>query len=732
MPQKNYESIEIHNDQPIDDAHHFNFDIYSEKLAKIILSTKNKPPFTIAINGGWGTGKTSLMKAIKENLEKSNDNNQENQRKIIPVWFDAWKYCQTDSLLSALSLEIHDSVKENHSSLTKGRFNRYKQKCYYFFHRHEINKGLIIDDTLKFALSTVSLINGIPPLNSSELSVSNWINKPVYKDKLSYYNRFNQFLDAIIQTHFPDSKNPNNSKTRDSSDNAALVIFIDDLDRCPPHSVTNILESINLFFDKSQCIFVIGVDLPKIACLIEKHYNKYSDQKEGNTKSPGNKASFKGLEYLQKMIQIQFTIPAIHEKELKLFIEELVGDNECLKDNSSLIVEALQRPNIREIKRFFNSFVLLSNLIHSIDNKGVNDNILLRWQLIDYNFPELVKSISFDPYLLIAIYDFNINMLPFIQDHDRLEYEYGFTIEQISLFDQYCDNSLLEKILKNGEPFTKETIEDCLHLYRFTKLMVNDEGNITVAAGGYGIYTIGKNIKFSGTNTRTNTTYLFIVGPKLAPKGSNLKDHMLEVENNKPDSFSFVDVESDSTWSFHWNTLYKNLVPGNYQMFAVSKPNNLGNLENLDYATVSITLREPFITATTSTPTITQNEQLIITGNAEGIVNKAYIWIIGKEELFHYQIQIDQNGAFDFPLPSNDLQSMQNGQYFVLVTYPFYKEKSSLEYKDGKILHFDHNTNVNEINIKDMNGAEIAQLLIELLNSTGDEAYYKLTFIKDL
>lgn len=731
MPQNNDENIKIHNDQPKDDAHHFNFSIYSEKLAKIILSTKNEPPFTIAINGGWGTGKTSLMKAIKENLENSNKNYQEKQRKVIPVWFDAWKYCESDSILSALSLEIHDSVKENHSSLTKGRINRCKQKMHYFIHRHEIDNALIIDDTLKFALSTVSLINGIPPLRSSKLSVSNWISKPIYEDNLSYYNRFNQFLDAIIQTHFMDDKDPNNPEQRDTSVHAALVIFVDDLDRCPPHSVANILESINLFFDKGQCIFVIGIDLPKIAYLIEKHYDKYLDQEEGKNKNPGNKTSFKGIEYLQKMIQIQFSIPTIHQQELKLFIEELVGDNECLKDNSSLIVETLQRPNIREIKRFFNNFVLLSNLIHSIDNKGLNDNILLRWQLIDYNFPELVNIISFNPLLLNAINAYVNNDDDFVDDHDFIKFDYGFNDEEMAQYDQYRDNDILYKILKSGESFTKENVEDCLHLYRFTKLMFNDEGNITITASGDGLYTIGNEIIFSGMNTRTIITYLFIVGPKLAPKGSNLQKNMLEVQNNKPESFSLVDVGFDGAWNFNWNTLHKNLSPGNYQIFAVAKPNNLGNLESLDYSTVTITLREPFITAVTSTPTITQNGNLTITGNAEGIVKEANIWIFGKGYLSHNSVKISQNGNFEFFLPPNGLQSMENGQYFVLLTYPFYNEKSILEYKDGKILHRDPDGNANEIKIKGKSGAEIASLLVESLNLTGNEAYFKLTFIRD-
>ena len=53
-----------------------------EKLADIIRNST--PRFSIGIFGGWGTGKTTLMSMIRNKLE--------NDKKIITVWFDAWRY----------------------------------------------------------------------------------------------------------------------------------------------------------------------------------------------------------------------------------------------------------------------------------------------------------------------------------------------------------------------------------------------------------------------------------------------------------------------------------------------------------------------------------------------------------------------------------------------------------------------------------------------------------------
>jgi predicted KAP-like P-loop ATPase len=43
----------------------------------------SEPRFAVGIFGNWGTGKTSLMKMIEENLDKTN---------TLTVWFEAWRY----------------------------------------------------------------------------------------------------------------------------------------------------------------------------------------------------------------------------------------------------------------------------------------------------------------------------------------------------------------------------------------------------------------------------------------------------------------------------------------------------------------------------------------------------------------------------------------------------------------------------------------------------------------
>ncbi|NIO36222.1 hypothetical protein GTO27_00800, partial [Candidatus Bathyarchaeota archaeon] len=71
-------------DEPIDNATRFGFDVYSKALATIIKSKELQTPFTIAIHGDWGSGKTSLMKTVSRKLESVD----EKEVKMKTIWFD--------------------------------------------------------------------------------------------------------------------------------------------------------------------------------------------------------------------------------------------------------------------------------------------------------------------------------------------------------------------------------------------------------------------------------------------------------------------------------------------------------------------------------------------------------------------------------------------------------------------------------------------------------------------
>jgi hypothetical protein len=73
-----------------------------------------------------------------------------------------------------------------------------------------------------------------------------------------------------------------------------------------------------------------------------------------------------------------------------------------------------------------------------------------------------------------------------------------------------------------------------------------EKGAVTIVAAGDQSYYLGEEIKFSGTNTESYKTYLFIIGPNLATNGAALTNPRAAVTSA---NFENADVQSDNTWS---------------------------------------------------------------------------------------------------------------------------------------------------------------------------------------
>jgi len=94
-----------------------------------------------------------------------------------------------------------------------------------------------------------------------------------------------------------------------------VVIFIDDLDRCSPAKAVEVLEAIMLLLseDNSPFHLFLGLDARVLVKAIEERYGKVLVE-----------AGISGYEYLDKIVQIPFTIPAADEAGIKNYIRALL------------------------------------------------------------------------------------------------------------------------------------------------------------------------------------------------------------------------------------------------------------------------------------------------------------------------------------------------------------------------------------------------------------------------
>jgi hypothetical protein len=426
-PNKNVLNIQIFGDSPKDDANFFNFDAYVEALSNIIENPENKTPITIAINGKWGSGKTSLMKTLRKRLESTHNNS--NSRKVRTIWFNAWKYSDSNSLFSALIQEIFDELRRK-SFFTKQGF---KENIYIRLVKWQ--KQIQINQMV------ISLIKVVTP--GFGLDVSKWVKDPEYEKHLPFYDEFQKCLNQILEVFVVDEIN---GEYNDSK--GVLVIFIDDLDRCSPKAITSVLESINLFFDQKGCIFIIGMDIHFVSNAVNSEYKKLGIEED------------LGKDFIKKMIQLQFNLPAIRSEDVKNFIENEIKIDEKIHQYIEIITQGLEN-NPREIKQFLNSLNFLRELGKSIKNLTIDDELLIKWCILDFISEDFVREVKIDNEFLLDMQIISRKGEQALRDSEleehqmELNHDIGWGAPEAikkrkERYDKFKNNTKIIEILKRG------------------------------------------------------------------------------------------------------------------------------------------------------------------------------------------------------------------------------------------------------------------------------------------
>ncbi|MCB9452916.1 MAG: TIR domain-containing protein [Anaerolineaceae bacterium] len=342
-------------------------------------------PLVIAIDAPWGTGKTSLMYMLQEELTQ-------NKGEFIPVWFNAWKYDQEESLWAALALKILSDVPKRgprerlrlwwssvdvpKAARTLARWVVYAVMvgvlgfvALWFASSWAFNSLQPGDKDILPVLGLLQVLAQVfvPVYGGSaisilgvftmiavgvqiyqrffkfDLNIAQYIKQPNYGDRIGFLGEFDNDFRRIVRAVTRKGQNP-------------LVIFIDDLDRCEPPKSVEIIEAINVLIDSQYCVYVIGMDSRGVAASIE---HKYADLKGfyESESDPGGLTL--GQQFLEKIIQINFRIPPITEVAIAGFIDQnlrsvnpplLAHEQENLRRNLEGSAEGLDY-NPRRVKR---------------------------------------------------------------------------------------------------------------------------------------------------------------------------------------------------------------------------------------------------------------------------------------------------------------------------------------------------------------------------------------------
>ncbi|MEG2164636.1 MAG: P-loop NTPase fold protein, partial [Bacteroidales bacterium] len=86
------------------------FSVHTSIIKKVVMN-ENNLPITIGLYGEWGSGKSSLLKIIENELNKDKD--------TVVIYFDGWSFESFDDAKMALIQGIIDELERNEKFLNK-------------------------------------------------------------------------------------------------------------------------------------------------------------------------------------------------------------------------------------------------------------------------------------------------------------------------------------------------------------------------------------------------------------------------------------------------------------------------------------------------------------------------------------------------------------------------------------------------------------------------------------
>ncbi|AIJ06461.1 hypothetical protein JH146_1619 [Methanocaldococcus bathoardescens] len=337
----------------------------------------------IVLYGNWGSGKSSVIRYIHNELNK--------EKNFISIIFDAWLYEKDNNLPYSLLEFILDELKNS---------DKFK---------HKIKLITMKDELLKIGFDVFA---GVLKGFSASFPLLGLQYNP--KDVIEHFEKMNE-----IKSHYKEINEliDGFKKISKMLEDKTLVVFIDELDRCEPEHILDLLASIKLFFAYGEnIIYFVAVDKEAVSKAIK---TKYGDV-------------IKAEEYLEKIFNISFSMPKYFE--LKEFVKQydFFNDDE-IAEKLEKFFKAINFTNPRHLKKVLNKYELLTR----IKNLGLDKNNLI---------PEIIRIENGERkgYLFDTVFVLYFIILYEIYPEKYLEVKrYKYRVKNLRV--SYAENNIIHK-----------------------------------------------------------------------------------------------------------------------------------------------------------------------------------------------------------------------------------------------------------------------------------------------
>lgn len=290
---------------------------FSKQLAEAIYKYSGKDGLVIGLFGKWGTGKTSILNIV---INEINILAKGSGDKPIIVKFSPWNYTDKDNLISLFFRVLKNKLDIDNDEEKRKKIG--KALTDYSDALDALSLVPMVGSGLAILLKTIAKAQGAELSKEVDLDVTR-----------------NQLEKVLSET------------------NQKIIVIMDDIDRLTNSQIRDIFQLVKQVGNFPNIIYVLSMDRNVVCRALEEVHN------------------IDGSEYLEKIVQIPFEIPALMKPQIReIFLAKL---NDTIKDifdditwNENYFNEVFNNciepyiKTLRDVNRVINTFQFRYRLLY--------------------------------------------------------------------------------------------------------------------------------------------------------------------------------------------------------------------------------------------------------------------------------------------------------------------------------------------------------------------------------
>ena len=298
------------------------FDYLVDTLV-VALTEPRLLPLTVGLLGDWGSGKSSLMRITRQELTGDGDGDEDGSRsRYVCVDFSPWQYedyhdvkvALMSTVLEAVAARVQPEQQEKVSRLRRAlqslaRWGRRGGRVALAtagtaaplaWAAHDPTATPAALAMAKAGATTVA-VEGAKLLEDRKAPAPDAAADSGTSEPVTDAGQFRaEFAEVVAGLRDVD----------------AVVVFIDDLDRCLPESVIDTFEAIRLFLNTPKTAYVVAANQAVVESAIDSRYPEL--------RRPDGAGI--GADYLEKMLQLKVAIPTLSAPEADTYMNLLLAE----------------------------------------------------------------------------------------------------------------------------------------------------------------------------------------------------------------------------------------------------------------------------------------------------------------------------------------------------------------------------------------------------------------------